>query len=222
VQQRGAEEFRVDHEFRLDGLRNSASGKRHGLIRFVAFAVGRIFSCDCDVFYRSRRLVLTLVLRFPFENLFCHLVNDENQTRIPSLLRIQLHRFPKFACGIIAGHHGLSHSSQWENWSIYDAWLASHFAYLIDRLTNLEDEYGSVLDNTLLFYGSACSTTHNARNCPMILAGGKRMGLQHGSYHVIDDSVPISNLYLSMLQTLGVDSESFSDNTGKHETQVFA
>ena len=78
MQPRGAEELRVDHEFRLGGLRNSVSGKRHGLIRFVAFELGKIFSCDDDVFYRSRRLVLTLALRLPFANVSCHLVDDEN------------------------------------------------------------------------------------------------------------------------------------------------
>ena len=143
-------------------------------------------------------------------------------TQIPTFLRIHLHRFPKLACGINAGHHGLRHSSQWGNCTVSDAWLANHFAYLIDRFKNIEDEYGSLLGNTLLLYGSACSTTHNARNCPMILAGGKRMGLQHGSYQVFDDSIPMSNLYLSRLQTLGGDSESFSDSTGELETQVFA
>ncbi|MDE0863877.1 MAG: hypothetical protein OSA98_08815 [Rubripirellula sp.] len=106
-----------------------------------------------------------------------------------------MHRFPKLACWINAGHHGLRHSSQCEKWSIYDACLASDFAYLIDRLKNVEDGYGSLLDNTLLLCGSACSTTHNARNCLVILAGIKRMGLQHSSYQFFYDSIPISNLY---------------------------
>ena len=131
-------------------------------------------------------------------------------------------RFPKLACGINTGHHGLSHSSQWKNWSVYDGWLASHYAYLIDRLKSIKDEHGRLLDNTLLLFGSACSTTHNARNYPLVVAGGKNMGVKHGSYQKFDDSVPMSNLFVSMLNTVGVPTQRFSDSTGKLKTDIFA
>jgi len=131
-------------------------------------------------------------------------------------------RFPKLACNINTGHHGLSHSSQWENWSTYDGWLASHYAYLIDRLKKVRDEHGPILDNTMMLFGSACSTTHNARNYPLVLAGGKNMGLKHGTYQKFDDSVPMSNLFVSMLNTLGVRTKRFADSSGKLETDIFA
>ena len=130
-------------------------------------------------------------------------------------------RFPKLACGINQGHHGMSHSTKWENWSTYDRWLASHYAYMLDRLKTVRDEHGPLLDNTLLLFGSACSTTHNARNYPLVLAGGKNMGLKHGSYQRFDDSVPLSNLFVSMLNTVGVRSDRFADSTGRLTTEVF-
>ena len=95
MQPRGVEELRVDHEFRLDGLRNSVSGKRHGLIRLVAFQLGKILSCHYDVFYQSRGLVLTLALRIRFENLSCHLVNDENHDSNSNVFAHPLASFPE-------------------------------------------------------------------------------------------------------------------------------
>ena len=130
-------------------------------------------------------------------------------------------RFPKLACGINQGHHGMSHSTKWENWSNYDRWLASHYAYMLDRLKTVRDEHGPLLANTLRLCGSAGSTPHNARNYPLVLAGGKNMGLKHGSYQRFDDSVPLSNLFVSMLNTVGVRSDRFADSTGRLKTEVF-
>lgn len=131
-------------------------------------------------------------------------------------------RFPKLACDINLGHHGMSHSTKWKEWSVYDNWLASNFGYMLDRLKNVSDEHGPLLDNTMLLFGSACSTTHNARNYPLVLAGGKNMGLKHGSYQVFDDSVPLSNLYVSMLNTVGVETQRFADSTGHLQTDIFS
>ena len=129
--------------------------------------------------------------------------------------------FPKLACGIKTGHHGLSHSKQWENWSTYDRWLASHYGYLLERLKSVSDEHGRLLDNTLLLFGSACSTTHNARNCPLVLAGGKNLGIKHGSYSIYDDHVPMTNLYVSMLNGIGIKTTRYSDSTGKLPGEIF-
>ena len=67
-------------------------------------------------------------------------------------------------------------------------------------MKNTKDIHGSLLDNTLILYGSACSTTHNARNYPLILAGGSKMGVNHGEYTVFDEKQErLSNLYLNIL-----------------------
>jgi len=126
--------------------------------------------------------------------------------------------FPKLSLGL-KGHHAISHDKgkgHWENWGRYDQWLAGHFNYFLDKMKTTSDEYGSLLDNTLVLYGSACSSTHNANNCPLILAGGSNLGAKHGSYTVFDENeVHLSNLLLSMLNAVGVKGESFSDSTGK-------
>ncbi|AWB66667.1 hypothetical protein C2869_09585 [Saccharobesus litoralis] len=124
--------------------------------------------------------------------------------------------YPKLALGIKKGHHKISHDKSdghWVKWGQYDQWLASQFAYFIDRMKNTEDEFGSLLDNTQILYGSCCSTTHNARNYPLILAGGKNMGLQHGSYVKFTDKTPLSNLFVNMLQSADVPTHKFADSS---------
>ena len=58
----------------------------------------------------------------------------------------------------------------------------------------------SLLDQSAILYGSSNSTTHTNRNYPLVLAGGKGMGFRHGTYHRFAESVPLSNLQLTMLQ----------------------
>jgi hypothetical protein len=126
--------------------------------------------------------------------------------------------FPRLALGLKA-HHSMSHdksNGHWEDWGRYDQWLAKQFAYFIDKMKNTKDEHGSLLDNTLILYGSACSSTHNATNCPLILAGGSKLGAKHGTYTKFKEKEnPLSNLYVNMLNAVDVKTESFSDSTGK-------
>ena len=58
---------------------------------------------------------------------------------------------------------------------------------------------GSLLDSTMVLYGSSSSTTHAALNYPTILAGGSRLGLKHGQYLPLGKETPFSNvLYTTM------------------------
>jgi hypothetical protein len=131
--------------------------------------------------------------------------------------------FPKIALGL-KGHHTISHdkaTGHWEDWGRLDRWYAKQFAYFIDKMKKTEDANGSLLDNTLIMYGSACSTTHNARNCPIILAGGANMGLKHGTYTKFEEKKErLSNLYVNMLNKLDIPSEQFSDSTGELSTDI--
>ncbi|WP_020533084.1 DUF1552 domain-containing protein [Flexithrix dorotheae] len=132
--------------------------------------------------------------------------------------------FPKIALGLQRGHHAISHdksANHWQEWGRYDQWLAKQYAYFLDRMKNTHDEYGSLLENTMVLYGSACSTTHDAINYPLVLAGGSKMGVKHGKYIKYEDQMPMSNLFVSMLNTMGIETESFSDSTGKLDTDIF-
>ena len=131
--------------------------------------------------------------------------------------------FPKIALGL-QGHHTISHdrvTGHWGDWGRLDRWYAKQFAYFINKMKNTKDIHGSLLDNTLILYGSACSTTHNARNCPLILAGGSDLGVKHGAYTKFEEKQErLSNLFVSMLNKLDIETESFSDSTGKLSTSI--
>ena len=147
--------------------------------------------------------------------------------------------WPRLAVGVNRGHHTISHdkhAGHWDEWGPYDRWYAQQFAYFLGRMKETTDEWGSLLDNTMILYGSSCTTTHNARNYPLAVAGGRRLGLELGQYlrfskrammekqndaltgalladaqrKVGEDDLPCGMLYLSMLRALGIEAESFA------------
>ena len=125
--------------------------------------------------------------------------------------------FPSILFGM-GGHHGLSHSGATEggylNWAKYDQFLSSRLAYFLKNLDERKEGNGALLDNSIVLYGSGCSSTHNFKNLPLVLAGGKNMGLKHGSYHNFADKLPMNNMHYSILKATGVPVNSFGDSTG--------
>ncbi|TWT50883.1 hypothetical protein Pla22_36260 [Rubripirellula amarantea] len=138
--------------------------------------------------------------------------------------------------------HQLSHETKnpdgWKNFGIYCRFLNEEYGRFLAKLRSTPEPggTGNLLDNTLLLFGSASSAFHLSRNYPLILAGGQHMGFKHGQYinhagmnfqggpwmgegepwqdEAKGEDVPLSNLYATMLQRLGVPTDSFADNTG--------
>src|SRR5262249_6845097 len=87
--------------------------------------------------------------------------------------------------GLKATHHNLSHASDKDGqlaFEKYALFMSKQVAHFLDRLTGYKDRNGSVLDNTIVLFGSGASTTHYPRNLPTLIAGGAAMGLRHGAY----------------------------------------
>lgn len=97
----------------------------------------------------------------------------------------------------------------------WDRLMVEQFSYFISRLANAPDQGGSVLDNSVVLYGSSNSNTHNNSNYPLLLAGGANLGLKHGRHMRLPESVPLSNLLLTMLNCVGVETERFADSTDR-------
>jgi len=97
----------------------------------------------------------------------------------------------------------------------WDQFMAQQLAYFLDRLSNAQEANGSVLDNSIVLYGSSNSNTHENRNYPLVLAGGRELGFQHGRFLKFAEEVPLSNLFVTMLNRVGVETESFVDSTGE-------
>lgn len=127
-------------------------------------------------------------------------------------------KFPQLE-GFKASLHSLAHG--WnkpagaEALGKWDRFMAEQLAYFLNRLESAKEEHGSLLDNTVVLYGSSNSTTHNNNNYPLVLAGGGKLGLKHGRYLKFSKDVPLSNLFVTMLQAVGVDAPRFADSTGE-------
>ncbi len=125
--------------------------------------------------------------------------------------------------GLSHTHHKLSHATDKEgqlNFAKYDRFLSEQIAHFLGRLTYYRDRDGSVLDNTIVLFGSGASTTHTPRNLPTLVAGGANLGLRHGVYWR-DGETRMSNMYLSILRALQLETESFADSTGTLTESIF-
>lgn len=119
------------------------------------------------------------------------------------------------------GYHSLSHHGQLQenidHLLTLEDYQMKHFARFIDKLKSIPDGGGTLLDHTMVLFGSgmANANAHTNLNLPVILAGG---GFQHGEYESLPpkgiDRKPLCNLYLSMLQKFGVEVDQFGTSTG--------
>jgi hypothetical protein len=124
-------------------------------------------------------------------------------------------QFPS-AIGLAHSSHKLSHEKKnYADVARYITFLNEMYASFIKKLDSVQEGNGTLLDNTLCFYGCATSKTHQATNYPIILSGGSNMGFRHGQFLNYDEQkVPLSNLFVTMLQRFGVETNSFADATG--------
>jgi hypothetical protein len=125
--------------------------------------------------------------------------------------------------GLTQTHHSLSHAGDKNGQMLfakYDRFLSEQLAHFFTRLNEYKDRNGTVLDNTIVLFGSGASTTHNPRNLPTLLAGGNNLGLKHGVYWRQGET-RMSNVYLSILHALGIEQETFADSTGTLSGSIF-
>ncbi|WP_417388786.1 DUF1552 domain-containing protein [Gimesia sp.] len=111
-------------------------------------------------------------------------------------------------------HHGMrpDHLAQLEK---ADRRQMNLLRRLFERLTEVQGETGRLLDSTMVLYGSNMgdANTHDNTNLPLLLAGG---GFRHGQHLAFnrEQNSPLCNLYVSMLQRLGVESDQFGSSSG--------
>jgi len=123
--------------------------------------------------------------------------------------------------GIPDVHHSLSHHRNdpvnLEKIAQIDLHHSNLFTYYLDKLRSTPDVDGSLLDNMIIMYGSAMSdgNEHLLQNLPILLLGGGSGALQGGRHIRYSDDTPISNLYLTIMDKLGVEADKFGDSTGQ-------
>ena len=91
--------------------------------------------------------------------------------------------------------------------------------HLLERLSQIPEGEGSVLDHSMILYGSgiADGNAHRHDNLPIALFGKGRGTIAGGQHLRVRIGTPLTNLYVSMLQRCGVSVESFSDSNGRVE-----
>ena len=121
--------------------------------------------------------------------------------------------------GLGGTHHVLAHNAaagaaQAVPLGKYDKFQGDLLAEFITKLADTPEAEGTMLDNTVVLYGSSNSQTHVNSNYPMMLVGGEQLGLKHGAFHQLSDNAPpLSNLYLTLLNALDVPATQFSDSS---------
>jgi hypothetical protein len=126
--------------------------------------------------------------------------------------------------GMKRTHHSLSHAGDKDGqleFAKYDRFLSEQLAYFFGQLREYKDTTGTVLDNSIVLFGSGASTTHYPKNLPTLIAGGANMGLKHGAYWR-DGDTQLSDVYLSILRSMGIETQSFSDSTGVLRDSIFS
>ena len=144
----------------------------------------------------------------------------------------------------LGGAHGLTHSVKkpngWKDLGTYNRYQAEEFGSFVQKLKDTQEPNGNgnMLDNTFAMHGSASSSFHLSRNYPILSAGGKNLGFKNGRYlkfgkgnednqanagiatdagwsgSIKAEELPLARLFVTVLQRLGVETESFAGSTG--------
>ena len=115
--------------------------------------------------------------------------------------------------------HTLSHHSNSEDnkarFAILNNYHVSLFAYFLDKLNSIPDGDGTLLDNSLILYGSGMSdgNSHNHDPLPLVLAGRAGGTLEGNRHLVFPERSLMSNLLVSMLDKVGVPHENMGDSS---------
>lgn len=117
----------------------------------------------------------------------------------------------------LSNWHGMSHKGA-EPLGKMNEWLAQEHSRFLTKLQKTPEGDGNLLDRTIVFYGSGNAYAHGSTNYPIILAGGRGLGMRHGQYLKFTQSTPLANLFVTMLQRLNVPAKSFADSTGPMES----
>ena len=147
------------------------------------------------------------------------LIIQTDSSRVISIVIQHNHGMPQLA-GVESEHHNLSHHGRdpkrIEQLLRIERAIMGCFDEFLTALKTKREAGGTLLDNTLTLLGSNLgnASAHDPRNNPILLAGG---GLKHGRYlaHNPKNNTPLCNLFLHMLNQMGLETENFSSSTGE-------
>ncbi len=123
--------------------------------------------------------------------------------------------------GVKEQHHYLSHFFRNFSRSNIDGllkislWHMEKFAYLLDRLKGYQDHHGSLLDHSIVLFGSGMghSDNHTATRIPTILAGKGKGSIRTGRYLRFSENQQLGRLHLTLLEHFGINQTSYAGST---------
>lgn len=147
-----------------------------------------------------------------------HLAIETDSTRFITFFDTGMNAVPKIS-GVDTDYHMLSHHAKdpakIAQLTIVETEMIKVFGQFLTKLSQSSEGGHSLLDNTMVLFGSNLgnASSHDTKNMPIILAGG---GFRHGQHLAFDQSnnYPLPNLFVSMLQRLGLETEVFASSTG--------
>ncbi len=147
-----------------------------------------------------------------------HLAIQTDSTRLITIMLAGSSFAPPIE-GVSLGHHDLSHHgkdpSKLEQLKIVELETMKTVRDLLAKLQQSQEDGTSLLDRTSVFLGSNLGdgSSHSTKNLPVLLAGG---GFRHGQHLAFDadNPPPLCNLYVNMLQQLGIETDKFGTSTG--------
>ena len=119
------------------------------------------------------------------------------------------------------GHHQLSHHRNKEDLmkkiQRIDRFLAEHFAYFLQKLRDVREGEGTLLDHCMVMYGSGLSDAnrHDHHNLPIVLAGRGGGTITPGRHLAYSDETPLNNLFLSLLDRMDAKVDKLGDSSGR-------
>lgn len=128
--------------------------------------------------------------------------------------------------GISEGHHELSHHGRdpvkQEKIRQINRFHITQLAYMLEKMKSIREGEGTMLDNSMVVFGAGISDgdRHNHNDLPILLAGGGAGTIKPGRHIRYPDNTPLNNLFLAMLDRVGVRTDNFGDATGRLE-QLF-
>ena len=145
------------------------------------------------------------------------LILETDSSRVVSVMIHDHGAIPQVQ-GVSVDHHNLSHHGQDDakigQLKRIETEIVEAFGGLLNELDARNDSDGNLLDSTTVLFGSNLgnANAHTSHDLPILLAGG---GYQHGGHIVHEgENAPLCNLFVTLLQTMGVETDAFGQSTG--------
>ena len=147
-----------------------------------------------------------------------HLALQTDSSRLVTLQLLGTSNVPPIR-GVTQGHHNLSHHgkdpAKIAQLKILELEEMKTLRDFLTQLGQTREEGESLLDRTMVFFSSNLgdASKHSVKNMPVLLAGG---GFKHGRHLAFDENKnpPLCNLFVSMLQRMGIKADKFGSSTG--------